>query len=157
LATPTAPAPPAARQRKQRQRRGPTPTEGVTAGTAQALQIIGLLHSPPQAVERRVPVIIYRCPLHYSHLLTHPPGSLGALLSVLRQCPGATTVIPALLEHVALSRRQRQALEAALHTPAESTTVAHPLAAWEDLPRWPLGRLLDTLSALQRPAGTEHE
>jgi tetratricopeptide (TPR) repeat protein len=156
LAMPTVSAPPAARQRKQRQRRGPTPTEGVTVETAQVLQLIGLLHTTAQAVESRVPEIIYRWLRHYSHLCTHAPEIVGALLGLLRQCPGATTVIPALLEHVALSRRQRQALEAALHTPAESTTVAHPLAAWEDLLRWPLGRLLDTLSALQRPAGTEH-
>jgi len=156
LATPTTP-PPAARQRKQRQRRGPMPTEGVTAETAQILQLISLLHTTSQAVESRVPEVIYRWLQHYSHLCSRAPEVVGALLGLLRQCPGATAVIPALLEHVALSRRQRQALEATLHTPAESTTAAPTLFAWDDLPPWPLGRLLDTLSALQRPAGTEHD
>ena len=155
LATPA--LPPVARQRKQRQRRGPTPTEGVTAETAQVLQLISLLHITSQAVESRVPEVIYRWLRHYSHLCTHAPEVVGALLGLLRQCPGATAVIPALLEHVALSRRQRQALEASLHTPAESTTTAHTLFAWEDLPRWPLGRLLGTLSDIQRLAGTEHD
>src|SRR5207244_12080540 len=91
---------------------------------------------------------------HSYHLCTHAPDGVGSLLGLLRQCPGATAVIPALLEHVPLSRRQRQALEAALHTPAESTTAAHTLFAWEDLPHWPLGRLLGTLADIQRPAGT---
>jgi len=156
LATPTTPLP-AARQRKQRQRRGSTPTESVTAEMAQVLQLINLLHTTPQAVESRVPEVIYRWLRHYSHLCTHAPEVVGALLGLLRQCPGATAVIPALLEQVTLSRRQRQALEAALHTPAENTTAAHPLFTWEDLSHWPLGRLLDTLSASQRPAGTEHD
>jgi hypothetical protein len=157
LATPTTPPPPAARQRKQRQRRGPTPAESIAAETAQVLQLISLLHTTSQAVESSVPEVIYRWLRHYSHLCTHAPEVVGALLGLLRQCPGATAVIPALLEHVALSRRQRQALEAALHTPAESTTAAYTLFAWDDLPPWPLGRLLDTLSILQRPAGTEHD
>src|SRR5207253_1939525 len=130
------PPPPAARQRKQRQRRGPTPTEGVAAETAQVLQLISLLHTTSQAVESRVPEVIYGWLQHYSHLCTHAPEVVGALLGLLRQCPGATAVIPALLEHVPLSRRQRQALEAALHTSAESTTAAHTLFAWEDLPHW---------------------
>ena len=155
LATPTTPPPQAARQRKQRQRHGPTPTEGVAAEMAQVLQLISLLHTTSQAVGSRVPEVIYRWLRHYSHLCTHAPEVVGALLGLLRQCPGATAVIPALLEHVALSRRQRQALEAALHTPAESTTTAHTLFAWEDMPRWPLGRLLGTLSDIQRPADTE--
>src|SRR5499427_3322235 len=157
LATSTTPPLPAVRQRKQRQRRGPTPAEGVTAETAQVLQLISLLHTTSQTMESRVPEVIYRWLQRYSHLCTHAPEVVGALLGLLRQCPGATAVIPALLEHVALSRRQRQALEAALHAPAESTTAAHTLFAWEDLPPWPLGRLLGTLSDIQRPAGTEHD
>jgi tetratricopeptide (TPR) repeat protein len=157
LATPTTPPPPVARQRKQRQRRGPAPIEGVTAETAQVLQLISLLHTTSQAVESRIPEVISRWLRHYSHLCTHAPEVVGALLGLLRQCPGATAVIPALLEHVALSRRQRQALEAALHTPAESTSTAHTLFAWENLPSWPLGRLLGALADLQRPPGTEHD
>ena len=157
LATPTTPPPPAAHQRKRRQRRGPTPDESITAETAQALQFISLLHTTSHAVESRVPEVIYRWLRHYGHVCTHAPEVVGALLGLLRQCPGATAVIPALLEHVALSRRQRQALEAVLHTPAESTTAAPTLFAWEDLSPWPLGRLLDILSAIQRPAGTERD
>lgn len=157
LATPTTLPPLAARQRKQRQRRGPTPTEGVSAETTQVLQLIGLLHTTLQTVEGRIPEVIYHWLRHYSHLCSHAPEVVGALLGLLRQSPGATTVIPALLEHVALSRRQRQALEAALHTPVESTTTAQLLFAWEDLSRWPLGRLLGTLSDIQRSAGTEHD
>jgi hypothetical protein len=145
LATPTTPPPSAARQRKQRQRRGPTPTEGVTAETAQVLQLISLLHTTSQTVESRVPEVIYRWLRHYSHLCTHAPEVVGALLGLLRQCPGATAVIPVLLEHVALSRRQRQALEVSLHT-CKTTTIAHTLSRKRDLPRWPLGRLLGTLS-----------
>ena len=156
LATPTTPPPQTARQRKQRQRHSPTPTEGVVAETAHVLQLISLLHTTSQGVESRMPEVIYGWLRHYGHLCTHAPEVVGALLGLLRQCPGATAVIPALLEQVALSRRQRQALEAALHTPAESTTTAHTLLAWEDLSHWPLGRLLDALSDLQRPAGTEH-
>ena len=157
LATPTSSPPLAARQRKQRQRRGPTPTEGVAAETTQVLQLIGLLHTTSQAVESRIPEVIYRWLRHYSHLCSHAPEVVGALLGLLRQSPGATTVIPALLEHVALSRRQRQALEAALHSPVESATTAQTLFAWEDLSRWPLGRLLGTLSDIYRPGGTEHD
>ncbi len=157
LETRTTPPPPATRQRKQRQRRGPPPAEGVTAETTQVLQLTSLLHTTSPAVERRVPEVIYRWLRHYRHLCTHAPEVVGALLGLLRQCPGATAVIPALLEHVPLSRRQRQALEAALHTPAESTTTAHTLFAWEDLSRWPLGRLLGTLADIQRSAGTEHD
>jgi tetratricopeptide (TPR) repeat protein len=153
LATPL----PAARQRKQRQRRGPTPTASVAAETAQVLQLISLLHTTSQAVKGRMPEVIYRWLRHYEYLCAHAPEVVGALLGLLRQCPGATAVIPALLEHVALSRRQRQALEAVLHTPAESTPTAHALLACEDLPNWPLGRLLDTLSDIQRPAGMEYD
>src|SRR5262249_26173781 len=97
LATPTTLPSPAARQRKQRQRRGPTPTEGVTAETAQVLHLISLLPTTSQAVESRVPEVIYRWLRHYSHLCTHAPEVVGALLGLLRQCPGATAVIPALL------------------------------------------------------------
>jgi len=157
LATPPTSPPLVARQRKQRQRRGTTPAEGVAAETAQVLQLISLLHTTSQAVESRIPEVIYRWLRHYSHLCSHAPEVVGALLGLLRQSPGATSVIPALLEHVALSRRQRQALEVALHAPVESTGSAQPLFAWEDLSRWPLGRLLGTLSDIHRPAGTEHE
>src|SRR4029453_18882134 len=137
---------------KQRQRRGPTPTEGVTAETAQVLQLISLLHTTSQAVESRVPEVISRWLQHYSHLCTRAPEVVGALLGLLRQCPGATAVIPALLEHVALSRRQRQALEAVLHTPAGRTTGAHTLLAWEALQHCALERLLEALADCQRPA-----
>ena len=156
LATPITSPPLAARQRKQRQRRGPTPVEGAAAETAQVLQLISLLLTTSQAVESRIPEVIYRWLRHYSHLCSHAPEVVGALLGLLRQSPGATTVIPALLEHVALSRRQRQALEAVLYATGESTT-AQTLFAWEDPSLWPLGRLLDTLSDIQRPAGTEYE
>ncbi len=155
LAAPATPPPQAARQRKQRQRRDPTPTESIAAETAHVLQLISLLHTTPQAVESSVPEVIYRWLRHYGHLCSHAPEVVGALLGLLRQCPGATAVIPVLLEQVALSRRQRQALEATLHAPAESTITAHTLLAWEDLQHWPLGRLLDTLADVQRPAGIE--
>src|SRR5215510_2480884 len=122
LAMPT--APPAARQRKQRQRRGSTPAEGVTAETAQVLQLISLLHTTSQAVESRVPEVIYRWLRHYSHLCTHAPEVVGALLGLLRQCPGAAAVIPVLLQHVAVSRLQGLAVDAetGLRARAESTT-----------------------------------
>ncbi len=156
LATPSTPSPQAARQRKQRQRRGSTPAEGVVAETTHVLQLISLLHATPQVAESHLPEVIYRWLQHYRHLCTHAPEVVGALLGLLRQCPGATAVIPALLDQVALSRRQRQALEATLHTPADHPTTAHTLFVWEDLEHWPLGRLLDTLAAIQRPSGTEH-
>jgi tetratricopeptide (TPR) repeat protein len=142
-----------ARQRKQRQRRGLTPTESFTAETTQVLQLISLLHTTPQVVDN-VPEVIYRWLQHYSHLCNHAPEVIGALLGLLRQCPGATAVIPAVLEQVNLSRRQRQALEAALQTPAESTTTAHTLLAWEDFQHWSLGRLFETLSDCQHPTDT---
>jgi len=157
LAAPATPPPQAARQRQPRQRRGSTPTESIATEIAHVLQLISLLHTTPQAVESSVPEVIYRWLRHYGHLCTHAPEVVGALLGLLRQCPGATAIIPALIEQVALSRRQRQALEAALHMPAESTTTAHTLLVWDDLQHWSLGRLLNTLSDVQRPAGTERD
>src|SRR5262249_50089945 len=129
----TAPAatPPAARHRKQRQRRSPTPTDSTTTETAHVLQLISLLHTVPQAAESPLPEVICRWLLHYRQVWTHAPEGCGALLGLLRQCPGAVAVMPVILEQVALSRRQRQALEAALHAPPEAT--AHTLLAWEDL------------------------
>jgi tetratricopeptide (TPR) repeat protein len=157
LATPATSSPQAVRQRKQRQRRGSTPTAGVAAETTHVLQLISLLHATPQVAESRVPEVIYRWLQHYRHLCMHAPEVVGALLGLLRQCPGATAVIPALLAQVALSRRQRQALEATLHTPAEHATTAPTLFAWEDPEHWPLGRSLETLHTIQRPAGMEHD
>lgn len=156
LAAPSV-ASPLPRQRKQRQRRSPTPTDSITAETAHVLQLITLLHNTPQAVESSVPEVICRWLLRYSHLCTHAPEVVGALLGLLRQCPGAAAVMPVILEQVALSRRQRQTLEAALHAPPEPSATTQTLLAWEDLERWPLGRLLDALSHLQGPAGLGRE
>src|SRR5439155_25674780 len=126
--------------------------DSSAAETAHVLQLISLLHSMPQAVDSSLPGVICRWLLRYSHVCTHAPEVVGALLGLLRQCPGAAAVMPVILEQVALSRRQRQALEAALHAPPEATTTTPTLLAWDGLEHWPLGRLLDTLSDLQRPA-----
>ena len=75
----------------------------------------------PQATESSLPEVICRWLLRYRQLCTHTPEVVGALLGLLRQCPGAAAVMPIILEQVALSRRQRQALEAALASPAETT------------------------------------
>jgi len=157
LTAPPVSPPSVARHRKQRQRRSPTPTDSIAAETAHVLQLINLLHNMPQAavpeaVESSLPEVICRWLLRYNHVCTHAPEVVGALLGLLRQCPGAAAVIPVILEQVALSRRQRQALEAALHAPPEATTTTPTLLAWDGLAHWPLGRLLDTLSDLQRPA-----
>ena len=154
LATPASPSPP-----------GRTPAQAATAPRPHAnRESCGgdgpcapahqpVAHHPPSCGEP-CPEVIYRWLQHYSHLCSHAPEVVGALLGLLRQCPGATAVIPALLEQVALSRRQRQALEATLHTPAERTTTAHTLLDWEDLPALALGAFARTLSRLSsvRPA-----
>jgi len=95
--------------------------------------------------------------LHYKQVCTHAPELVGALLGLLRPCPGAVAVMPVILEQVALSRRQRQALEAALHAPPEAAATTHTPLAWEDIEHWPVGRMLDTLSELHRPAGAERD
>src|SRR5262249_14769421 len=86
-------------------------------------------------------------------LCAHAPEVVGALLGLLRQCPGAAAVIPTILAQVALSRRQRQALEAALLAPPETSAATHALLAWDDYESWSVGRLLDALADLQRPTG----
>ena len=129
LATPATPLPPAARQRKQRQRRGLTPTEGVTGGDGPVCcNSSACCTPPPQAVESRVPEVIYRWLRHYSHLCSHAPEVVGALLGLLRQCPGATAVIPA-------RARAGGTVSASTASPRsspstrllESTTTAHTL------------------------------
>src|SRR5262249_59690286 len=113
-----------------------------TAETAHVLQLISLLHTVPQAVDSTLPEVICRWLLRYRYVCTHAPEVVGALLGLLRQCPGAAAVMPVILEQVTLSRRQRQALEAALHTPPEATATTPTLLPWDQLGHWPLRRLL---------------
>ena len=76
------------------------------------------------------------------------PEVVGALLGLLRQCPGAAAVIPTLLEQVALSRRQRQALEGVLHTPSPPATAGGDLSIWEALQHASFGHLLEALATM---------
>ncbi|MBM3224451.1 MAG: hypothetical protein FJZ47_11700, partial [Candidatus Tectomicrobia bacterium] len=153
--TPTPPQ--ATRQRKQRQRRELTPAESLAADTAHIVQLVTLLQQTPQTVASNGPEAIFRWLRQYSQMTAQAPEVVGALLGFLRQCPGATAVIPALLEQVSLSRRQRQALEATLQTPTESsTTTVYGLSPWDDLRGWTLGRLFEALETCQQPGGTEH-
>src|SRR5262249_46168061 len=158
LAAPPAVSTSAAPHRKHRQRRSPTPPDSIAAETAHVLQLINLLHNTPQAavpeeVESSLPEVVCSWLLRYRYVCTHAPEVVGALLGLLRQCPGAAAVMPVILEQVTLSRRQRQALAAALHTPPEATATTPTLLAWDELEHWPIGRLLDTLSDPRRPAG----
>lgn len=155
LTAPVATSGQAGRQRKQRPRREATPAAQIATEMSQVLHLITLLHSTSQATgESALPTLISGWLARYSQLCAHAPEVVGALLGLLRQCPGAAAVIPTILERVALSRRQRQALEAAQQALPETVSSDHVWLAWEEMPQWPLGRLLETLSDVRRPTGT---
>jgi tetratricopeptide (TPR) repeat protein len=148
----------AARQRgKQRQGRGASPAINIAAETAHVLQLLSLWHNTPQALNNSVPALIFGWLRQYTQLSANAPEVVGALLGLFRQCPGATEAIPALLEQLTLSRRQRQAMEAALLTPSEGASTGQAMFAWEDLQSAALGRVFDALADLQRPASPEFD
>lgn len=148
---------PPAGTRPQKQRRGPHPADSIATATARVLQLLQRVHhrTPAwhhraQGPERSLAAVICDWLLRYGQICTHAPEVVGTLLGLLRQCPGATAVIPTILEQVALSRRQRQALAAALQAPPELPTASSP---WEALQHCSVGRLLDTLADVHRPSG----
>ncbi len=156
----TAAASPAPAKRpsgKQRPGRSAAPAAHITTDTAHVLQLLTLWHNTPQALDSHVPERILGWLRHYSQLSTNAPEVVGALLGLFRQCPGATELIPTLLEQVTLSRRQRQAMEVALLTPIEGAASTPTLFAWEDLQSASLGRILEALGDLQRPVGPAFE
>jgi tetratricopeptide (TPR) repeat protein len=115
--------------------------------TTPVLRLIGRLEKTRDAtVEPTLPAVIQHWLVHYPHLGTQAPDVVGALLSLLRQCPTAHATIQDILAHVALSRRQWQALEAALQTPPPAAVPARDPLAWEPIRSWPLARLLETLA-----------
>lgn len=155
LTAPVTPQIQGGRQRRQRQRREATPADLVATEIAQVLQLITLVQSTAQATgESDLPERICGWLLRYHQLCTHTPEVVGALLGLLRQGPGAASVIPTILEQVPLSRRQRQALETAQQSTPEAVAPAQAWLTWDDMPQWPLGRLFETLSDVHRPTGT---
>ncbi|MGE3539187.1 MAG: hypothetical protein AB7N91_17370 [Candidatus Tectimicrobiota bacterium] len=156
LAAPVSTASQGARQRKQRQRREATPADQVATEITHVLHLITLLHSTAQVTgEHQLPERICGWLLRYTQLCPHTPEVVGALLGLLRQCPGSSTVMPTILEQVALSRRQRQALESALQAVPAAVSPVQLWLGWEDMPQWPVGRLLETLADVHRPAGPQ--
>jgi hypothetical protein len=84
-------------------RQAPAPDHGP-ADAARVLRLIGLLeqtHRP--AVDQTLPEVMRDWLLRYPHLGTRAPEVVGALLSVLRQCPTAHTAMQVILERVPLS------------------------------------------------------
>lgn len=135
-------------------RQRPAPAQG-TPDAAAVLRLIGLLKQGSGAtVQPALPEVIRDWLGRYPHLGTQAPEVVGALLGLLRQCPAAQATMRCILEHVALSRRQRQLLETALHTPSPATTPAPDPLAWEALRSWPLARLLDALTDVRQPPAT---
>jgi len=135
-------------------RQAPAPDHGP-AEAARVLRLIGLLeqtHRP--AVDHTLPEVMRDWLLRYPHLGTRAPEVVGALLSVLRQCPTAHAAMQVILERVPLSRRQRQALEASLQRPPPAATPPRDPLAWEPMRSWPLPRLLETLADVQQPPTT---
>lgn len=157
LDQPAAPAPPhhpAQRQQPRHHRQAPAPDHGAP-DAARVLRLIGLLEKARDAaVDPPLPAVLQHWLVRSPHLGTRAPEVVGALLGLLRQCPAAQATMRGILDHVALSRRQRQLLETALQTPPPAASPAHDPLAWEPLRSWPLARLLETLADVrQQPAG----
>jgi tetratricopeptide (TPR) repeat protein len=153
LDQPTAPAPPphpAPRQPPRHPRRAPAPDHGVP-DTAGVLRLIGLLEPARDvAVDPPLSAVLQDWLVRYPHLGLRAPEVVSALLGLLRQCPAAQATMRSILDHVALSRRQRQLLETALQTPTPAATPPPDPLAWEPLRSWPLARLLDTLADVRQ-------
>jgi hypothetical protein len=150
LDQPTAPHHPAQRQQPRHRRQAQAPDHGAP-DAARVLRLIGLLEKARDAaVDPPLPAVLQHWLVRYPHLGTRAPEVVGALLGLLRQCPAAQATMRGILDHVALSRRQRQLLETALQTPPPAATPAHDPLAWEPLRSWPLARLLDTLADVRQ-------
>jgi tetratricopeptide (TPR) repeat protein len=154
LAPTPVPGRPAPKYRKRRQpHHSPAPGSRIT-DVARVLHLIRVLEDAGSpATHSAPPETIRDWLVHYPQLAERAPEVVGALLRLLRQCPNAHAMMQSVLEQVALSRRQRQALEAALQTsPAASDTAPSPLA-WEPMRSWPLARLLEALQGRSQQHG----
>ena len=100
------------------------------------------------ARDGHLPETIHRWLVQYPDLGSRAPEVVGALLRLLSKCPMGHTVIPAILAQVALSKRQRQALEIALPALSPMSAPSLTLADWNAPRDWPLARLFGMLSAL---------
>jgi tetratricopeptide (TPR) repeat protein len=146
------PQPRVSQHRKQRHQNRRVPSGGPCASdVSRVLRLIDLLAQAHATVGApTLSEMIRDWLMRYPALGMRAPEVVGALLSLLRQCPDAQTAMRAILDQVPLSQRQRHALEVALQTPASAATVTCDPLAWEPMRSWPLARLLDTLTHLRQ-------
>ena len=126
------------RQQQRHHRHGPSPGQ-CSSDAARVLRLIGGLEKALATAGPALPEAIGDWLVRFPHLGTSAPEVVGALLSVLRQCPDAQTAIQTILGHVPLSQRQRQALEAAVHIPLSAPTTPPDPMAWVPLVPGPAG------------------